>query len=414
MDAFGDLQELRSQYEEFHRTWKNSVDRLQSLKNQGAERGRRDELLRFQLQEIEQTAPQRDEEASLQTEYQRLLHASRLREWTEDAHALLQSDDAGALTTLGKIGRLLHEIGQTDPDMKDCGQQLQEAAVALKDLAGRLRNYADSLEADPQRLDVVSARLDAIRRLGKKYGGSVEAVLSAEERIRAELAMLENLDGQIGELTVSCDQAAKRISAVSTQLSKKRREAAVRLTGQVRAELSALKMVQTGFHISMERDDTLDACGPTGSDRVEFLLNNNPGEPPRPLGRIASGGELSRIMLSLKTVLSKRDRVPVVIFDEIDTGVGGAVAAAMGIRLRKLGMFHQVFCITHLPQVASQAEHHFLVNKREVGGRVTTVIESLNDTGREAEVARMLGGVTITRKVRETAAELIKNSKQKG
>ena len=172
-------------------------------------------------------------------------------------------------------------------------------------------------------------------------------------------------------------------------------------------------MEHTTFEIAVTVEESTARFGPTGRDHVEFLLSSNVGEPPRPLNRIASGGELSRIMLALKTVLAERDHVPVLVFDEVDTGVGGAVAAAMGTRLRKLGAFHQVFCITHLPQVASQAEHHLLVTKGQDGKRTTTSVQPLSGLGREEEIARMIGGETVTNKVRATAAELIAGAKTK-
>jgi DNA repair protein RecN (Recombination protein N) len=172
-------------------------------------------------------------------------------------------------------------------------------------------------------------------------------------------------------------------------------------------------MEQAFFQVKVSSDELADEPGPVGRNRVEFLFSGNPGEPPRPLGRVASGGELSRIMLALKTVLAEMDQVPVLVFDEIDSGVGGAVAAAMGTRLRKLGAFHQVFCITHLPQVASLAEHHLLVEKGLESQRISTSVKGLKGLGREEEIARMLGGLTITKKLRETAAELIAGAKGK-
>jgi DNA repair protein RecN (Recombination protein N) len=224
---------------------------------------------------------------------------------------------------------------------------------------------------------------------------------------------MEAYEYRSGELEGKRQAALGRLSDVAQQLTKKRCEAAKRLRGLVTDELAAVKMEQTAFDIVVTSGYGPDAFGPSGHDRVEFLLSSNVGEPLRPLGRIASGGELSRIMLALKTVLAETDRVPVLVFDEIDTGVGGAVAAAMGTRLRKLGVFHQVFCITHLPQVASQAEHHLLVEKWRDGKRTTTSVKPLDGIGREGEIARMLGGATITKKVRETAAELIAGAKGK-
>jgi DNA repair protein RecN (Recombination protein N) len=297
--------------------------------------------------------------------------------------------------------------------MLDCGSTVQEAAIQLKDVAGRLRDYAADLDADPSRQAVVEDRLDVIQRLKTKYGGSLEAVLDTAERAKQDLQAMENHAGRIAELNDRLDAAAHALSDRADQLTKKRREAAKRLSTLVAKELAAVKMEHTSFEIAVTLEDALTGFGPTGRDRVEFLLSSNIGEVPRPLSRIASGGELSRIMLALKTVLAERDQVPVLVFDEVDTGVGGAVAAAMGTRLRKLGAFHQVFCITHLPQVASQAEHHLLVAKGQDGKRTTTSVKALTGVGREEEIARMIGGETVTTKVRATAAELIAGAKAK-
>ena len=317
------------------------------------------------------------------------------------------------MVRLGQVDRRLLELAQTDPAMHDCERQAQNALIELKDLSSRLRDYADKLEADPDRQDHLEDRLDLIQRLKKKYGGSIEAVLATEAHAREELKAMEAHGNRGAELAGRREAALGLLSDLAKQLTKKRCEAAKRLTALVTAELAAVKMEQTAFDIAVTSNDGPDTFGPAGHDRVEFLLSSNVGEPLRPIGRIASGGELSRIMLALKTVLAETDRVPVLVFDEIDTGVGGAVAAAMGIRLRKLGGFHQVFCITHLPQVASQAEHHLLVEKRRNSKRTTTAVKPLNGIGREEEIARMLGGATITKKVLETAAELIAGAKGK-
>jgi len=255
--------------------------------------------------------------------------------------------------------------------------------------------------------------LDVIQRLKTKYGGSLEAVLDTAGRARQDLQVMENHAGRIAEVTKRLDAAERALSDRADQLTKKRREAARRLSTLVAKELAAVKMEHTIFEIAVTLEDAPTGFGPTGRDRVEFLLSSNIGEVPRPLSRIASGGELSRIMLALKTVLAERDQVPVLVFDEVDTGVGGAVAAAMGTRLRKLGAFHQVFCITHLPQVASQAEHHLLVAKGQDGKRTVTSVRPLTGVGREEEIARMIGGERVTTKVRATAAELIAGAKAK-
>lgn len=413
LDAFGRLYELRGSYEQAYRGWKELRTQLDVLQSDVVDRARREDMLQFQAQEIEQACLLLDEEARLRSERQRLVHAHRLRELAQEAHVELQEDEQAVLTRLGRIGRILAELAQTDPAMGDCEQAASESAIQLKELAGRLRDYAQQLEADPDRQAVVEDRLDLIQRLKKKYGGSVEAVLVTGRLAQEELLLLDNREARIAELTARLDEENRSLRTLAQQLSKKRIDAATRMTALVGAELVAVKMEQAVFQITVSSDESAEGLGPAGRDRVEFLLSSNRGEPPRPLGRVASGGELSRIMLALKTVLAEMDQVPVLVFDEIDTGVGGAVAAAMGTRLRKLGAFHQVFCITHLPQVASQAEHHLLVEKGLESQRTSTSVRALKGMGREEEIARMLSGLTITKKVRETAAELIAGAKGK-
>jgi DNA repair protein RecN (Recombination protein N) len=411
LDAFGRLYELRRRYEQAYQGWKELCMQLEGLKGEVVDRATREDILRFQAQEIEQAGLLPDEEERLRGERQRLVHAHRLRELAHGAHVELQGDEQAVLTRLGRIGRALVELGKTDPTMDDCERVARESTIQLKDLAGQLRDYAQQLEADPDRQAVVEDRLDLIQRLKKKYGGSVEAVLEMGRRVQEELQLLDTREERIAELATRLDGEARLLRTLAQQLSKKRTDAAKRMTSLVEAELAALKMEQAIFQITVSSDESAEEPGPAGHDRVEFNLSSNQGEPPRPLGRVASGGELSRIMLALKTVLAGMDQVPVLVFDEIDSGVGGAVAAAMGTRLRKLGAFHQVFCITHLPQVASQAEHHLLVEKGLESQRTSTSVRALNGMGREEEIARMLGGLTITKKVRETAAELIAGAK---
>lgn len=413
LDGFGRLYELRRKYEQAYLGWKDLRTQLDVLQNDVDDRARRESMLRFQAQEIEQAGLLPDEEEQLRSERQRLVHAHRLRELAHEAHVELQEDEQAVLTRLGRIGRTLGELAQTDPTMGDCEPSVTESAIQLKELAGRLRDYAEQLEANPDRQVVVEDRLDLIQRLKKKYGGSVEAVVATGRLAQEELQLLDNREERTAELTGLLDEEARRLHTLAQQLSKKRIDAAKRMTTLVGAELAALKMEQAIFQVTVSSDELAEGLGPAGRDRVEFLLSSNPGEPPRPLGRVASGGELSRIMLALKTVLAEMDQVPVLVFDEIDTGVGGAVAAAMGTRLRKLGSFHQVFCITHLPQVASQAEHHLLVEKGLESQRTSTSVRVLKGMGREEEIARMLSGPTITKKVRETAAELIAGAKGK-
>jgi DNA repair protein RecN (Recombination protein N) len=412
VDAFGAAQSARAVYEAAYHVWKELQRQLAELRQTGTDRTRVEELLRFQVQEIEQAALAPDEEDRLQMERRRLAHAQRLRELAETSYEELQGDER-ALVQLARIARLVAELGQIDPTMKECEATIREAAIPLKDVALRLRDYAADLDADPARQGVVEDRLDLIHRLKAKYGGSVAAVLDTAARARHNLQAIERQTTGLAEVTKLLDVASRTLMDKGKELTKKRRDAAKRLTALVAKELAAVKMEHTTFEIAVTAEEELAAFGPTGCDRAQFLLSSNVGEPPRPLSRIASGGELSRIMLALKTALAEKDHVPVLVFDEVDTGVGGAVAAAMGTRLRKLGAFHQVFSITHLPQVASQAEHHFLVAKDQDGKRTTASVRPLAGLERQEEIARMIGGEMVTSKVRATAAELIAGAKAK-
>jgi DNA repair protein RecN (Recombination protein N) len=407
VDAFGGLQDLRMQYQQAYSNWKTLLEQRDAIATAGTDRLRLRELLHFQAEEIERACLREDEEAVLHSERQRLLHAGRLKELAEDMYAGLQSDDQGILTKLGRLKGMMEELGRIDAAMADCLDPLREASVLLKELSRQLRVYADGIEANPDRHNAVEDRLALIQRLKAKYGRTLEEVVAAGDRARSELRAIDDCGSRLAGLTEDIRRAEDHVLQLARQLSKKRQASSAKLTRQVGGELAALKMPQTVLTVTVSETEEPGQFGPLGHDRVEFLLSTNRGEPPKSLARIASGGELSRIMLALKSVLAEQDHVPVLVFDEIDTGIGGAVAAAVGIRLRKLGAFHQVFCITHLPQVAAQADHHVLVEKGEGASRTVTSVKELSGMAREEEIARMLGGVMVTRKVRETAAELI-------
>jgi DNA repair protein RecN (Recombination protein N) len=278
----------------------------------------------------------------------------------------------------------------------------------LTDLAQRLRGYRDRLEFDPERLEKIEERLDLIRRLMKKYGGSLEAAIKLGEEAKRQLRELESGDETLKGLSNQVDGAYQKATKLAQALSRKRTKAAGDLEKRLERELKDLRMNHAQVRIQVEQESDVQLTS-TGSDRVEFLFSSNLGEAPQPLARIASGGELSRVMLAMKTVLAEQDRVPVLVFDEVDAGIGGAVSEVVGKRLRHLSEHgHQVFCITHLAPIAAQAQGHFAVTKGAKGGRTVTQVEQLDKAGRVEEVARMLGGEKITASIRSTAAEMLK------
>ena len=412
LDAFGRLQEFRERYRAVYRDWTQSREKRAELADAVQTAAHREDYLTFQRQELDDAALRVGEEEALQAERRRLGSSRRLGELATEAQERIQTDPSGILPNLALAERALGELAQIDPDMQEVGRLVADANVLLKEAANGLRGYTDRIDTDPMRLTTVEDRLALIQRLKKKYGGTIDAVLEAHRRVKEELASLEHSDEQLEQYDRLIQAQQQEVARLAQDLSAKRKEAAERMTAIVRRELDALKMGQTQFMIRIVTDEDDAAYSAEGADRAEFLLSTNVGEPLKPLSRVASGGELSRVMLALKSALAGVDRVPVLIFDEIDTGVGGAVAAAIGKRLKKLGGFHQVLCVTHLPQVASQADYHWCLEKMQIKNRTATTVRLLSGASRESEIARMLGGETVTKKVRETAAELIRKANE--
>ena len=407
LDAFGRLLELRSQYRSIHRDWVRSREERAELAARLQQRARQEDLLRFQQRELDEAACRIGEEELLQTERHRLGSSRRLTELASEAQERIQDDTHGILANLVSMERVLGELSQIDPEMQGTVRFVSEAKVLLKEVADSLRGYAEGLDADPTRLGAIEDRLTVIQKMKKKYGGTIEAVLETHQRVKQELEQLLGSESEIDRYDRLIAEQQQNVSVLARVLSEKRVDAAQQLTKLVGKELNALKMGSVRFLVQVMPSGPDEIYGPDGADRVEFLLSTNAGEPLKPMSRVASGGELSRIMLALKSVLADVDHVPVLIFDEIDTGVGGAVAVMIGKRLRELSRYHQVLCITHLPQVASQAQHHFSVEKSEVKGRTVATVRPLTGMSREGEIARMLGGERITQKTRSAAAELI-------
>ncbi len=407
VDAFGNLQARGAAYREGYEAWKAACEERDRSIRESQHRAQREELLRFQCAELDEAALREGEDEELQNERRRLSSSQQIGALAAEAMERVNAEGQGILTQLALTERALGQLLLIDSTVGELARLTGEAKVVLKEMAGQLRDYAERVEANPGRLGVIEDRLAVIQKLKKKFGGSLTEVLGAHRKIKDELEQLQDSDGQLGKLRQRINEQQADLALLARQLFLKRGEAAKRMAKVVRQELEALKMGQTVFEIHVTADAGELEFGPDGIDQVEFRLSTNAGEPAKPLSKVASGGELSRVMLALKTVLADRDHVPVLIFDEIDTGVGGAVAAAIGKRLRGLGRYHQVFCITHLPQVAAQGQHHLCVEKSPDGNRTVTTVHPLIGQGRENEIARMLGGLTVTKKVRETAAELI-------
>ncbi|HEV7498731.1 MAG TPA: DNA repair protein RecN, partial [Vicinamibacteria bacterium] len=382
---------------------------LESLRRDRREDERRREMLDYQAVEIDRAGLQTGEEEALRQEKKLQANAGRLAELSSEAHAALYEDEEAVLARLGLVYRKIEELSRIDPRFTPYVEGRAAVRAQLDDLALFLRDYRESLQVSPGRLDEIETRLALIERLKRKYGASVEDVLAFGEKCRAELREMGSPEERERALGQEREALAGRYLAAATALSRKRRTAARDLEKKVQGELALLAMERTRFQVSFTPDTPTPSAEDTagwnerGLETAEFLLSPNPGEDLRPLARIASGGELSRILLALKSVASLDARGKTLVFDEVDAGIGGRVAEVVGRKLRDIAQRHQVLCVTHLPQIASMADRHLVVRKQIERGRTTTHVALLDPAARVEEVARMLGGETVTDAARRHA-----------
>ncbi|GLI37092.1 DNA repair protein RecN [Geobacter hydrogenophilus] len=403
LDGFGGLFSLREAYAALYADYRATLDQIRALEEGEREATRRLDLLSFQANEIREAALRPNEDEELEQERGLLAHGEKLLCASQEAYAALYGDDGAVLDRLAEVKGKVAEIAGIDGSLGQLVDSLADAAAQLEDAALTLRDYAARVEADPGRLERVEERLDLIRRLKKKYAPTVEEIIAYGEEAAREMELLENRERTRGELDAALERLRKELAAKGGELSAKRRAVAKELQKAMEREIHQLAMKHALFEVAFEEFSEPRA---TGLERAEFLFSPNPGEEPKPLTKIASGGELSRLMLALKQVHPESD-VPTLVFDEVDTGIGGATSALVGEKLKRVSRGQQVLCITHLPQVAAFADHHYLVEKRVEGGRTATAVTPLEGEARVAEMARMLGGVTITDRTLEHAREMI-------
>ena len=408
LDRFGGLEAELGEAEEAFTAWSGLRAELESAQMSDEERRRRVELARFQLQELDEADLKPGEEEELEAALPRLKNAERLRTLAGGAYQLLYEDEGAILSGLQKAARSLAELSKIDESMRATQDALEAARLSLEDIAHGLGDYRGKMEADPGKLDAILSRQDALSRLKKKYGPTVEALIAARERAAVELSRLENSEQRQDELEIKLAEAHKKLDAVCEKLHKARLKAASKLETRVLKELKTLGMASSQFSVSVEMEE--GRYGKTGADAVEFMLAANPGEPMRKLSAVASGGELSRVMLALKTVFAQADQIPVLVFDEVDAGIGGTVARAVGTKLAALGQGRQVLCVTHLPQVACFGREHFQVMKEVAGGRTKVGVTRLDGAHRLEALALMLGGREATAASRKHAQELLESS----
>ena len=378
---------LRAQTREAVLALRQAERELQELTERAREREQRLDLYRFQLEEIRAANLQVGEDALLETEARRLTHAEKLIALAGGAYdALMQENGAYDLAAYAR--RSLSEIARIDPSVAEWGDMLEGALAQMEEVAHNLRAYAEQIEYDPARLEEVIARLELIKRLKRKYGDTIEAVLQYAEEAESNLHALETQTERREALEAQVAELQSRAANLCEQLSALRKAGAQRFAQAVQAILRELAMERAEFRVEV-RPKPMDT---RGADSIEFLFSANPGEPPRPLSKIASGGEMSRVMLALKTALADAAPVPTLVFDEIDAGLGGRTAHAVGEKLAELAQHCQILCITHLPQIASRATHHLAIEKHSDGDATRVQIRALEGEARIQEIARMLTG----------------------
>lgn len=416
LDRFGGLMPLRTEYAVLFDDYQSLKGELEGLKAAHAERTTREELLRFQIREIEESGIVPNEDQMLQDEKKVLANAQRLRECAEEAYELLYAGSGSVLEGLDGVTRAVTEIGKIDRNAGVATEDLETISIQLEEVAFAVRDYLKGVASDPGRLEEIEERLQFLNLLKRKYGGSIESILRKRGEISEELERISSLEDDILRVQGEIAGREEGLMARAGELSSRRREAAELFVGAVEEEVHSMRMENTTLEVrfleSPDASTAPSALHGRGFDVVAFYLSTNVGEDMKPLNRIASGGELSRIVLAMKKVLAGTGTADTVVFDEVDSGIGGAAAEVVGEKLKHVAEHHQVICITHLPQIACYGDTHFVVAKGVREGRTATRVSHLNEGERLDEIARMLGGVELTDTTREHASEMLRMARR--
>ncbi|HUO28991.1 MAG TPA: DNA repair protein RecN [Bryobacteraceae bacterium] len=413
LDAFAGSAEVLARVAEIFARWKTTGAALEALETTEQEKLRLLDLWEFQRKEIESAAPLAGEDETLEAERRVLQNLERLQENAGTAYAALYDSPESALAQVRLAAKRLDDLGRIDPSLAGLNEQLQSAEVALKEASYSLRDYLAGLEANPGRLEEIENRLALLDKLKRKYGKSLAEVLAFLAEVRGQIEQVEHAGERMDALRQERECLARDYEQAAAELRALRARAARKLEKGVETELASLAMERTTFRI----DIAAAPWSADGADRVEFLVSPNLGEEPKPLEKVASGGEISRIALALKTCLAAPQRLSgdggaprTLVFDEVDAGIGGSAAEGVGRRLKKLSAANQVLCVTHLAQIAAFADHHYCVAKREIKGRTVAELEELDRPGRTQEVGRMLSGQELTPEALKHAERLIRSA----
>ncbi len=409
LDGFGDYGDLLREVDTLYRRWRAATAELEELEHSEQEKLRLLDLWSFQRKEIESAVPKAGEDAELENERRVLQNLERLMEGAGIAYAALYDSPESAHALLRVAVKRLEELARVDHSLGEIAEGLKPAELAVQEASYALRDYLSRLEANPGRLEEIESRLAALDKLKRKYGSTIEAILEFLADVTGKIEALETAGERMEQLRKERAAAAAQFESAAQKLSARRKEAARRLEKRVETELASLAMERTVFRIEIGPRDWWAG----GADAVRFLVSTNVGEEPRPIEKVASGGEISRIALALKTCIAAPEGAcpRTLVFDEVDSGVGGGAAEGIGRRLKRLAASNQVLCVTHLAQIACFADHHYAVEKRELMGRTVAAISELDRGERVREIGRMLSGQKLTPEALRNAEQLIKMAK---
>jgi DNA repair protein RecN (Recombination protein N) len=404
LDEFGGLMRPRKRTEQTYRKFREKSRELEELRTSEKEREQQIDLYQFQIKEIEQANLSVEEEEVLDKEYKVLSNAEKLDQLSQELYHHLY-EGAGSITEkMALVERDLERIVAIDQTLKDELEELGEAKYQIEEIAVAIRDYRKKVEFNPHRLEEILERKELINKLKRKYGSTIKDILNYRKETQVKLDKLVNSARSMEELTGEVNRLEEELVREASELSRERKIAGAKLKKKTEQELRELGMGKARFDVEIKQGEIKS----TGMDEIGFLVAPNVGEDLKSINKIASGGEISRIMLALKTILARADQIPTLIFDEIDTAIGGRIAQVVGRKLRTLSPNHQVICITHLPQIAVFASNHYYVDKKISEGRTKTIVDLLDKKGRESEIARMLGGERLTEITLKHAREMIR------
>jgi len=407
VDSFGS-QSFKDQlidYQKKYDAYREFEKRVRAIQENEQSYIQRIDMLNFQKKEIEEADLQIDEEEKLVEERDKLANFQKIVDAFAKSHEILAGESGNSLDGIGEAAQEIQEVAYLDKEYEQINENVQNAYYLLQDAAGEVSNILDQMELDEGRLEEVNARLEVIRQLKRKYGESIAAVLSYDEKISAELEQVDVTGNKLEEMQTALDQKHQNVWEIAESLHTQRKQIAQKLEKDILQELSDLYLENTQFEVRFfEEKKELNR---NGLDQLEFYLTTNPGEPLKPLAKVASGGELSRMLLALKSIFSKAQEKTSIVFDEVDTGVSGRVAQAIAEKISGIAYGSQVLCITHLPQVAAAGDYQYLISKEVQSGRTKTTVQEIDTTERVQEIARMLSGAEITDLTMENAKEML-------